>query len=311
MSVTSPLISVVMPVHNARPFLDQSISSILNQSMSDFEFVILDDASSDGSDELLRNWSRRDSRIVVHQSPNRVGLTGTSNFVVSKSSAPIIARMDADDVSHPNRLLRQLAIMNCHADVAVVGTLCDGIDAKGRLVRPRDRWRLIRRSDFPPFPHGSVMFRRQAFDDIGGYRYGCLDFEDQDLLRRMAVMGRVVTLPEVLYHYRYHLTNSTLVGYASNLESNGLDRTENLAATFYSLGAMRLWAGYSPNILRAMLADKSLRFDPVTLKVLTWASWGSLSPGSLRYFLRTIIRARDLLLSLHIKDGRPYEWRFE
>jgi glycosyltransferase involved in cell wall biosynthesis len=279
--MTTPLISVVMPVRNARPFLDVSIASISNQTLDDFEFVILDDASSDGSDELLRRWSRRDRRIVVHQSPNRLGLTGSSNFVVSKSSAPIIARMDADDVSHPDRLRRQLAIMNSHAEVAAVGTLSDGIDAMGRLVRPRDRWRLVRRSTFSPFPHGSVMFRRQAFDDLGGYRHSCLDGEDQDLLRRMAVMGRLVTLPEVLYHYRYHLANSTLVGYVSGLKSNGSNPNENLAATFYSLGAMRLWAGYSPDILTAMLANIGLRFDPDTLKVLTWASWGSLSPGVL------------------------------
>ena len=310
-NMPTPSISVVMPVHNARPFLDQSISSILNQSMSDFEFVILDDACSDGSTELLENWSRRDPRIVVHQSPNQLGLTGSSNFVVSKSRSPIVARMDADDVSHPDRLLRQLEIMNRYRDVSVVGTLSDGIDAMGRLVRPRDRWRLFRRSTFSPFPHGSVMFRRQAFDDIGGYRDGCLDGEDQDLIRRMSVMGRVVTLPQALYRYRYHLTNSTLVGYMSGLESSSANPTENPAATLYSLGAMRLWAGYSPAILRAMLADESLRFDLGTLKVLTWASWGSLSPGSLRYFLRSMIRARDLILSLHIDDGRLYEWRFE
>ena len=311
MNVTTPLVSVVMPVHNARPFLDQSIASILNQSLGDFEFVILDDASSDGSDELLRNWSQRDSRIVVHQSPNRLGPTGSSNLVVSKAKAPIVARMDADDVSHPDRLLRQLAIMNRHADVAVVGTLSDGIDASGRLVRPRDRWRLVRRSTFCPFPHGSAMFRRKAFDDIGGYRERCLDGEDQDLFRRMAVIGRIVTLPEVLYSYRYHLTNATFAIHAREPESNSSIPSGNMAANLYSLGAMRLWAGYSPDILQAMLADKSLRFDSGTLKILTWASWGSLSPGSLRYFLRSIIRARDLLLGLHIKDGRPYEWRFE
>jgi len=138
-----------MPVHNARPFLDQSIASISNQTLRDFEFVILDDASSDGSDELLRNWSRRDSRIVVHQGRTRLGPVGSSNLVVSKSRAPIVARMDADDVSHPDRLMRQLAIMNRHADVAVVGTLSDGIDALGQLVRPRieNRSRGIRARD--------------------------------------------------------------------------------------------------------------------------------------------------------------------
>lgn len=311
MSATTPLISIVMPVHNARPFLDQSIASILGQSLSDFEFVILDDASSDGSDELLHKWSQRDSRIVVHQSPNRLGPVGSSNLVVSKSSAPVIARMDADDISHPDRLRSQFAIMHGHPDVAAVGTLSDGIDAVGRLVRPRDRWRLVRRSAFTPFPHGSAMFRKQVFDDVGRYRQDSLDGEDQDLFRRMADFGRVVTLPEVLYHYRYHLTNATFTIYAMEPGSNGSTPHPNAASTFYSLGAMRLWAGYPPGVLRALLADKSLRFDPLTLKILAWASWGSLSPASLRFFLRSMIRARDLLLSLHIKDGRPYEWRFE
>jgi glycosyltransferase involved in cell wall biosynthesis len=311
MSPSSPSVSVVMPVHNARPFLDQSISSISDQTFRDFEFVILDDASTDGSNEILQNWARRDRRIVAHQTPKGLGLIGSSNFVVSKSKAPIVARMDADDVSHPDRLERQLEIMNLHQDVAVVGTLCDGINAVGRLVRPRDRWRLVRRSNFSPFPHGSVMFRRQAFDDTGGYRPGCPDGEDQDLFRRMATIGRVVTLPEALYHYRYHVTNSTVATYLTELESNHSHSTENVADIFYALGAMRLWAGQSPDILRALLTAKSLRLDRATLKTLTWASWGSLSPASLRYFLRSLIRARDLLISMHIKEGRPYEWRFE
>src|SRR5712692_2248266 len=100
-STANPLISVVMPVHNALPFLDESIGSILQQTLSDFEFVILDDASTDGSVELLREWSLRDKRILLHESRRRLGVSGSSNAVVSKAGAPIVARMDADDISHP------------------------------------------------------------------------------------------------------------------------------------------------------------------------------------------------------------------
>jgi glycosyltransferase involved in cell wall biosynthesis len=308
--VTSPLLSVVMPVHNTRAFLDQSIASILNQTLQNFELVILDDASTDGSSDLLQNWARQDSRIVLDHSKHQLGPVGSSNFVVSKSKAPIIARMDADDVAYKDRLKRQHDIINNHADVAAVGTLSEGIDSNGRLVRPRDRWRLVRRSAFTPFPHGSVMFRREAFDRIGGYRHYCPHGEDQDLFRRMSLVGRIVTLPEVLYRYRYHLTNATFSIYARDEKSNGSQHSQNVD-TLYSLGAMRLWAGYSPEILGAMLAEKPLRLNPATLKTLTWASWGSLSPGSLRYFLRTMIRVRDLVIGLHIKNGRPYEWRSE
>lgn len=165
---TNPLISVVMPVHNALPFLDESINSILEQTLSDFEFVILDDASTDGSVELLRQWSLRDKRIHLYESKKQLGVSRSSNAVVAKARAPIVARMDADDIAHPDRLRRQWNIIQGRPDVAVIGSLCNGIDASGREVRPRDRWRLVRRSVYIPFPHGSVMFRREIFDQVGG-----------------------------------------------------------------------------------------------------------------------------------------------
>src|SRR6185436_7809543 len=93
----NPQVSVVMPVHNALPFLDESIRSILAQTLADFEFVILDDASTDGSLEVLREWSRLDPRIQIHESKKQLGLSLSSNTVVSKARAPIVARMDADD----------------------------------------------------------------------------------------------------------------------------------------------------------------------------------------------------------------------
>src|SRR6266480_7879084 len=206
----NPLISVVMPVHNALPYLNESIRSILDQTLSDFEFVILDDASTDGSVELIREWSHRDTRIRLHESKKRLGLSGSSNAVVSEAGTTIVARMDADDIAHPDRLRRQWNIIEGYPDVAVVGTLCNGIDAAGREVRPRDRWRLVRRSVHIPFPHGSAMFRREVFDQVGGYNETSTSGEDQDLFFRMAARGHVVTLPDVLYSYRYHSNNATL-----------------------------------------------------------------------------------------------------
>ena len=131
-SIPNPLISVVMPVYNALPFLDESISSILNQTLTDFEFVIFDDASTDGSVELLRQWSLRDKRIHLHESKKQLDVSGSSDAVVLKACAPIVARMDADDIAHQDRLRRQWEILQGRPDVAVVGTLCNGIDAGGR-----------------------------------------------------------------------------------------------------------------------------------------------------------------------------------
>lgn len=307
---TNPLISVVMPVHNALPFLDQSIRSILEQTLGDFEFVILDDASTDGSVELLREWSLRDKRIQLHESKQRLGLSGSSNAVVLKARAPIVARMDADDIAHPDRLRRQWNVLASRPDVAVIGTLCNGINASGREVRPRDRWRLVRSSVYVPFPHGSAMFRREAFDQIGGYDEEAEGGEDQDLFSRMATAGRVLTLPDVLYSYRYHSRNATLFNGARAVTQEHSQNGHALAA-FYMLGAMRLWAGDPPHLLQPMLEKKSLKWNPKTMMVLVSALWGHLSPPSLRAFLRLSIRARDLLASVQVKDGRPCEWRSE
>ena len=311
MNVTAvPQISVVMPVHNALPFLDESIRSILGQTLADFEFVILDDASTDGSLELLRQWASRDPRIRIYESKTQLGLSRSSNKVMAHARSPIIARMDADDVAHPDRFQRQWEIISARPDVAVVGTLCIGIDAAGREVRPRDRWRLLRRSSLIPFPHGSVMFRREVFDAVGGYDEQATAGEDQDLFGRMAARGRVVTLPDVLYSYRYHANNATLFNGARAVDEPHAQNGHTLAA-FYMLGAMRLWAGEPPMLLEPMLRQQSLKWTPKTLMILASAVWGQLSPPTLRGFLRSSIRARDLLAGLRIKDGEPYEWRSE
>jgi glycosyltransferase involved in cell wall biosynthesis len=307
---TNPQLSVVMPVYNALPFLDQSIRSILEQTMTDFEFVILDDASTDGSTESLREWSGRDKRIRLHESTKRLGLSGSSNAVVSRARAPIVARMDADDIAHPDRLRRQWNIIEGRPDVAVIGTLCNGIDASGREVRPRDRWRLVRRSAYVPFPHGSAMFRREVFDEVGGYDEAAASGEDQDLFLRMASRGRVVTLPDILYSYRYHSANATLFN-GTRAVSQSHSQNGNALAAFYMLGAMRLWAGDPPMLLQPMLEKKSLKWNAKTFMILASAIWGDINPTTLRIFLRSSIRARDLLASLRVKDGRPCEWRKE
>lgn len=313
MNARTPLISVVMPVYNARPFLDASISSIVNQTFTDFEFVILDDASTDGSDRVLRDWQKRDSRIRLFQSDRKLGLAGSSNFVVRCASTNVLARMDADDISHPDRLRRLWKVMESRPDVVAVGSLFDGINAEGRCVRPRDRWRLVRHSSYFPFAHGSSMFRKEAFEAIGGYKDEFTGGEDQDFFFELTKVGRVVTLPDLLYHYRYHSTNATLSNSAHGVRAVTERNTQNgeELAAFYMLGAMRLWAGQPPEIFPQILSQKSFKYDLRTLMALVSASLGKISPGTLRFLLRSLIYSRDFLAGFHVKDGRVYEWRSE
>jgi glycosyltransferase involved in cell wall biosynthesis len=334
----APPLSVVMPVCNARRFLDDAVGSVLAQTFADFEFVVFDDASEDGTAGALREWARRDRRIRLVGSPRRLGLSGSSNAAVRAARAPLVARMDADDVAHPERLARQLAVMRARPEVVLAGTLCEGIDAAGRRVRPRDRWRLVRASLYPPFPHGSAVFRRAAFEEVGGYREDCAGWEDQDLFLRLSRRGPVVVLPEPLYLYRYHVSNSTgstpiehrarLYGVRELCLAEfraGRDYTALLAEAarwngaapratadaLYQTGAMRLWAGQAPDILGDALRPGALGASARSLLAFGLAAWGRVSPASLRRALHAFISARDLLAGRLVKDGSPYEWRLK
>jgi glycosyltransferase involved in cell wall biosynthesis len=304
-----PPLSVVMPVHNAATFLDESIRSILNQSFSDFEFVILDDASSDKSPDLLKRWAQHDSRIRLFRSDQQLGLAGSSNRVVSQTRAPIVARMDADDVSHPERFARQLEVLKSSGDVVAVGTLFNGIDSAGRVIRPRDRWRLRHSPHFIPFPHGSAMFRRTAYDAIGGYQ-DLMVGEDQDFFLKLTRVGRVVTLPAALYHFRYHMSNTTLLMEPTgNLAAHNFRQHGDELATIYLRGAMRLWSGQSPNVVSRLIASEALGWDFRSAGFLVWALSGSASPAALRFLMRLLIRTRDGMSSFKIANGSPYDWR--
>jgi len=136
------------------------------------------------------------------------------------------------------------------------------------------------------------------------------DGEDQMLFSKMATQGRVLTLPDVLYSYRYHQNNATLFNGLRAVGENHSNNGHSLAA-FYMLGAMRLWAGEPPRLLQPMLEKNSFKWNVKSFTIFLSAVWGHVSPLTLKLFLRGSIRLRDLLASAIIKDGKPYEWRSE
>ena len=330
----TPNLSVVMPVRNEEAYLEESITSILAQSLADFEFVILDDASTDRSLGIIKEWARKDRRIRVVHSETPLGVVGSAARVVRESGGSICARMDADDVAHPDRLRRQLLVLETRPDVCLVGTLWEGIDADGRRVRPTDRSALLGHKPYPPFPHGSVMFRRSAYDCVGGYRETCRFWEDRDLFLRMSGHGRLVVIPEALYQFRYHLKSSRLnVGgedvrkalglmhHCLRLFHTGQDYTRALApgsevrlnegsdlVWLNTLGSQRFWAGYSPGIFGLLRRSKGLGFGRTALGVFALAVLGGMSPSGYRLLLRWRHHLRDWRARRLVPDGAPVEW---
>ncbi|HET7231799.1 MAG TPA: glycosyltransferase family A protein [Longimicrobium sp.] len=323
-----------MPVRNALPYLDASIRSILGQTHRELELVIRDDASSDGSLEALRRWSALDSRIRLHEGREVLGPAGNSNWVVRAARGALVARMDADDISHPDRLRRQLAVLGQHPDVVLVGTLCDGIDARTRTVRGRDRWRLAHPTWSAPFPHGSVLFRREVFERIGGYREACDYWEDNDLFLRFAAAGRVVILPDQLYRFRFQGCSTRAATSQQRMETaigrmlechDALDAGRSYQPlleaprksapgsriaprVLFSIGAPRLWAGNSPGILRRLVTHGDLRWNRQSAVALAWAALATAAPRLLRGCLAARAWLRDLRVRNRFPDGMPCEW---
>lgn len=319
-----PRLSVVMPVRDAGPYLDESVGSILGQTYGDFDFIIRDDGSVDGSTAKLRAWAERDRRIRLFVGDRALGPAGSSNWVVEKTTTPLVARMDADDVAHPDRLRRQLAALEADPDACLAATLWEGIDEDGNRVRHRDRWALSRTGPFAPFPHGSIMFRRRAFEEIGGYRVDCDFWEDADLYVRMARHGRLLVLPDALYLHRASRLSTRLVSPCAKVEramdrmyrslegegDPGLDADVGpiLPKVYLALGSTRLWAGQPPAVLGRLWRSGGLRSDRLSLAILLWAIWSAASPRSLRVFLRSLIRLRDLAVRGRFRDGDPVAW---
>ncbi|HEV2292223.1 MAG TPA: glycosyltransferase [Tepidisphaeraceae bacterium] len=219
--VENPLISVVMPVYNARRYLAEAVESILAQTLGDFEIVCVDDGSTDDSLAILNDCAKRDARIRIISRPN-TGVWKALNDGIQASRGRLIARMDADDVSLPTRFEKQVAFLNQNLDVVAVGCPVLLIDADGAPLRempdpPRWTHEEIDAAHLTGggqvFYHPTLIFRRDALEKVGLYR----DWpaaQDLDLFLRLAEIGKLANVRDVLLKYRQHMGS---VGHAKML----------------------------------------------------------------------------------------------
>jgi glycosyltransferase involved in cell wall biosynthesis len=329
-----PDLSVAMAVHNGARFVERSVRSILAQTFEDFEFIIGDDGSNDETGAILARLAAEDRRITILQRTERSGVAKSANWVVGESSAPLVAIAHADDLAHPERLAAEIDVLRKRPDCVLVGALGEIIDEEGRRVRPSPAWRLkAGQSLFAPFPHSSIMFRRDRFDEVGGYRPQAEFWEDLDLYYRLSAIGRILVVPRELTSIRQSLASSrlrtdafevyrsidTMYRAAASFERGGMQAaiscsrpsaTDRLDPfSFVARGSVRLWSGRRPGILIPMLRRANLRLSVRTGLAVTWAALGAISPSLLRVGIRTLVGLRNWQTRSLLDRADAIEWR--
>lgn len=200
-----PTISVIMSVYNGAIYLRQAIESILNQTYTDFEFIIIDDGSKDNSLNIIKSY--KDPRIVLISRTNK-GLTASLNEGIEKARGIFIARQDADDISMLDRFEKEIAFMNSHPDVGLIGSNYVHIDEKGKetgghtniFTHPNDLKACLVLCN--QYGHGSILVRRDVLTKVGPYSQSVGHAEDYDLWIRISRVTKVANIEEPLFLYR-------------------------------------------------------------------------------------------------------------
>lgn len=210
-----PRVSVLMSVYNGEKYLREAIDSVLDQTFGDFEFLIIDDASTDSTSGILKEYAQKDNRIVLNRNDRNLGLTRSLIKMLPMARGGYIARMDADDICHPLRFEKQVRFLDDNPAVALVGTRFDIIDEKSVKVEAIDH-----SSGFPIdskniydtllhyncIGHSTIMFRAKSALSAGGYRSASYTryAQDYDFLLRLSEVFPLANLPETLMSYRLH-----------------------------------------------------------------------------------------------------------
>lgn len=211
-SAASPVVSVVMPVYNASRYIGQAVQSILDQSFREFELIVVDDGSDDGTAEVVRRLAAADPRVRVLSQSNS-GVSAAANAGIREATGEFVARMDADDVALPDRLALQVAYMQTNPHVVCLGGAFEVMDARGRVLTCL----------YPPLTHSRIdsllmrghcaitqptaLMRREALERVGGYDSSYVQAEDLDLWLRLGETGTLANLSVPVIRYRLLATS--------------------------------------------------------------------------------------------------------
>jgi glycosyltransferase involved in cell wall biosynthesis len=211
--MNAPIITVLMPVYNAEKYIGEAIRSVLDQSFRDFELIIVNDGSTDGTEQVILSFT--DPRIVLISRENG-GVSAALNTGLQRSAGTYIARFDADDICYTDRLAVQLAFMENHPDHVLCGSDVDYITEEGEFIYHHHCFGYHHRDVsekfyfYCPFIHSSVMFKRAEVIQAGGYNLFAHTFEDYFLWVQLVKKGKLANIPKALIKVRLNAASVTI-----------------------------------------------------------------------------------------------------
>ena len=320
-----PKVSAIMPAYNAEKYIKEAIESILSQTFGDFEFIIINDCSKDATEEIILSYT--DPRVVYIKNDENLRVARTLNKGLEIAQGEYIARMDADDISLPDRFEKQVKYLDTHPEVAVLGTNVEVFDEDGPICTG---WSSTDPAQMKVdlffscgLAHPSVMMRKNVIRELGGYDAQYEGLEDYQLWCRVAEKYGVTTLPELLFRYRIHggqVTKNPSPEYLSRMRRLKEWQLSQLGLSMETTGAELFCNGKQPETeaeilttadFYAMVMDankKKESYDPTLLRSafqsVLMASATKLD-GTER---KTVCRSTELISSAGLSVYRLKRW---
>lgn len=261
-------ISVIMGVYNDAPFLEKSILSILNQTYKNFEFIICDDCSTDDSFEIIKKFKQRDNRIVVIKNEKNLGLASTLNRCLQFCNGEYVARMDSDDISLPDRFMKQVKYLDNHQEYAVLGGQVIYIDNQDIEYRESNFLINICNEDIVRqvcVAHPTTMIRKNVLVEVGGYTVSELTHRSEDYDLWCKIMSRgynLHNLDDILLKYREDLSGIKKRKYKYRIEEfrikNYWRKKMNYSFLYFIFALKPLFVGMIPFKLYKILKNRKM-----------------------------------------------------
>lgn len=221
MSDTKPRVSVLMPAYNAEKYIAKAIESILNQTFADFEFLIIDDGSTDGTWDCIRNFAEKDKRIITSKHKKNLKICATRNELISLSRGEYIVWQDADDISLPQRIEKQVSLMDGNPAIGISGGYLSFFNESGNLSTRKyaandvDLRKTVFR--YSPVAQPAAILRRSLLEKAGHFDESLTQAEDLDLSLRLGAISKFSNLQEIILMYRVNGNSITMRALQDNI----------------------------------------------------------------------------------------------